>query len=197
MGLVLFCGVALASLRYPSDLYASVLFTLAVTLLLAAVVGVVFRRGRARAGCIGFVVFGWGYLILSFGSWFGTAVSPPALLTTMLLDALYPRLHPAPAAPLISQGWVSAQPVNPPVQGWTSNQSVTMPVSSLTQSTVDFASVSFAPSPNPSRDQFLRVGHSLLAFVAAFLGFVLARAIFTRHDEQEERGRFQETVLRI
>jgi hypothetical protein len=88
MGIVLFCGIAVASLRYASDLWGSLLFTSAFALLLASIVGLALGRGRTRAGWLGFSVFGWGYLALCFGPWFGTGIKAPPLLTTKLFDFL-------------------------------------------------------------------------------------------------------------
>src|SRR2546426_2587590 len=63
---VLFIGLACAALRYASELWAGVSFTLAVGVFLAGSLGVVFRRERARTLCLGFVLFGWGYLFVVF-----------------------------------------------------------------------------------------------------------------------------------
>src|SRR5947209_17145593 len=85
---VLFCGVALAALRSPSTAWASALFTLATGALLVAPLGIIYRRGRRQAFCVGFALFGWGYFLLSL-----VPEARAQLGTTTLLGALHARLH--------------------------------------------------------------------------------------------------------
>jgi hypothetical protein len=101
MIVVLSIGVGFAALKGPSRLWASALFTVTLAVLLGASFGAVARRGLERMAWIGFAVFGWSYLILSFWllPWLnpgGDLLRPPPLLAEQLLDDLHPYLGPAP-----------------------------------------------------------------------------------------------------
>src|SRR5262249_2668962 len=65
LGLVLFLAVACAALRAASDLWESLLFSLALGLLVASVLGAVHRTGGRRAFWLGFALFGGAYLLAS------------------------------------------------------------------------------------------------------------------------------------
>jgi hypothetical protein len=56
-------GVGLAVLVKPNWLWASVLPPVLVFMLLTAILGLLFRRGRKRAYWTGFALFGWVYLL--------------------------------------------------------------------------------------------------------------------------------------
>jgi hypothetical protein len=77
MGIVLACGLALAAIKSPTYQAVSVTFTVALTILLASIVG---------------AIFGWGYAILAFapGAWVEIR---PYLVTSRLLDSLSYRMQ--------------------------------------------------------------------------------------------------------
>jgi hypothetical protein len=85
MGIVLACGLAFAAIRSPTFQAVSVTFTVALTILLASIVGSIF--GRHRVFWIGFAIFGWGYAILALapGSWTNIR---PYLVTSHLINGL-------------------------------------------------------------------------------------------------------------
>src|SRR5580704_16254064 len=95
MGLVIACGVGFAALSSNSPLWSDVVMTLVLGTLFTAVLGAVYRRKRDRAFWCGFLLFGWGYMILAFGPWFQTEIRPH-LITTPLLDFLHGRITPMP-----------------------------------------------------------------------------------------------------
>jgi hypothetical protein len=86
MALILLLAVGMAALRNPTGFWASAIFTAAVALFAVSVVGAMARRGVSRFSWAGLAVFGWAYLIISFGPWPGNAVGPPPLLPSSLLD---------------------------------------------------------------------------------------------------------------
>ena len=53
-----------------------------------AVLAVVYRRQERRAFWLGFALFGWGYMALTWESWWGSGADRPAMLTSMTLDHL-------------------------------------------------------------------------------------------------------------
>jgi hypothetical protein len=181
MAVIGFCGVAFAGLRSASDLWASVLFTVAVVLLLGVILGAWHSRGRARAGWFGFLVFGWGYLIFSFGTWFSAPLGPPPLLSTHLLDLLYPRVHPSPPQLSETQGWLVSQPVS--TQTWGSVQPAS--VQSPNISRLTFAGPAAPAVGGPNRENFVRSGHSLLVIVVALMGSAFARFLFDKRRDSD------------
>ena len=93
MAVVLLIAVGFAALRSPTELWASVIFTLAGFILLVAVIKAVGQEGSGRNFWLGFSVFGWGHLLLAFWSSIGFRSSPnlvpfPKLLTSRLADVL-------------------------------------------------------------------------------------------------------------
>jgi hypothetical protein len=81
-GLMIFTalfGTAAASLLNASRLWASVIPMLTTMLLLASILGMTFRRGESRAAWAGFMVFGWGFVLLSMlGNWSKDALVNPS-----------------------------------------------------------------------------------------------------------------------
>jgi hypothetical protein len=99
MGVIVFVAVGFAALRYPTELWASVIFTLAGLILLVAVVKVVHQEGPGRSFWLGFSVFGWGHLLLAFWSSIGFNSTPhlvpfPKLLTSRLADVVLLSINP-------------------------------------------------------------------------------------------------------
>ena len=69
MAVVLIVAVGFAGLRAASSLWASAVFSAAVTLFATALLGAAARRGPARMVWLGFCVFGWTYLLATFWLW--------------------------------------------------------------------------------------------------------------------------------
>jgi hypothetical protein len=98
MAAVIFIGLGFAALRSASLLWVSAVFTLTVTVLLAAILGAMARRGRARMTWAGFALFGWIYFGTTFGPWAdGNGVKAPPYMTRWVLDY--------PAARLWNTNW--------------------------------------------------------------------------------------------
>jgi hypothetical protein len=88
MAVVLLPGLGLGALRANSEVWASAMFTGAVVLFSASVVGAIVGSGITRSMSTGMAVFGWVYLIIAFGPWTKDATGPPPLLTSALLEYL-------------------------------------------------------------------------------------------------------------
>src|SRR5438270_6584328 len=104
MGLVVVAGVGIAALRYPSANWAGVLFTVALGVVLTAVLGAVARRGPGRLAWVGMATFGGTYLVLSLWliPWLHDDPLRPPYLASEALEALHPAIGPQappPAAP--------------------------------------------------------------------------------------------------
>jgi hypothetical protein len=91
-------AVACAALRFASELWASAVLTATIGMLLTGVLGMVLRRGPARAFWFGFTVFGSAYLILAFAPWCSTNIRPQ-LLTSKLLGYAHRKMAPYGSAP--------------------------------------------------------------------------------------------------
>ena len=89
MGAVLVLAVGFAGLSTASALWASAVFTLAVTLLAGAILGAVACRGPSRIAWLGFAVFGWTYVPATFWLWpVPNGVTAPPFLAKALLGTL-------------------------------------------------------------------------------------------------------------
>ncbi len=94
-GMMLVClyvAICLASLLSPSQFTADFLYTVQICLLFTSVLGVALRRQAERAFWLGFAVFGWGYLFLTYLTWWGGA--PPLMYTSRLMHRLLPPWLP-------------------------------------------------------------------------------------------------------
>jgi MFS family permease len=84
----LVAGVALAAAREPTEPWANGAFSLALLVLGIALLGILFRRGSARAYWSGFALLGWGYMFLAFGPWCDAKVAP-LLITKTVCEYLH------------------------------------------------------------------------------------------------------------
>jgi hypothetical protein len=161
MGIVLACGLGFAAIKSPTFQVVSVTFTVALTILLASIVGAIF--GRYRAFWIGFAIFGWGYAILALapGAW--TSVRP-YLVTSHLINGL-------------------ANAMNLPRGG--------AGLTNFTMREVPFQEDSGLGDWNGTYtgNRLQRIGHSLAAVVHGVAGGVLAAWLAKRaRDRERERG---------
>jgi hypothetical protein len=69
MAVVFIFAVGFAGLRASSPLWASAIFSIAIALFAAAILGVAAFRGPNRMAWLGFGVFGRTYLLATFWLW--------------------------------------------------------------------------------------------------------------------------------
>ena len=94
MALVLFLSLAFTALRYSSGIAAGITCLLSLGILLLAVPGVVYQRSGGRAFCLGFALFGWGYIAMAYQTWSQQEDTDAwGLVTTRILDGIEPSLH--------------------------------------------------------------------------------------------------------
>jgi hypothetical protein len=72
---VAFVGLALTAIREGSVAWITGMAWMLVTLLSAAILGVIYRRGPARVFWSGFAVFGWVYLLMVHSSMISNTLS--------------------------------------------------------------------------------------------------------------------------
>src|SRR5262249_29134977 len=145
---------------------AGVLLMLGLGVLGLAVLGVAYRRGRTRAGWLGFALFGGGYLALTLGPWAVDAIRPQ-LATSQLLDALHAKLAPEPTGRQMLDDlavWVALDTGDVTARPFAAGRG-----SAARKLLARIASPS---DPEP----FRRVDHGLFALLAGVLGATAARA---------------------
>ena len=194
LGLVLFVAVAVAALREADDLWDTGLFTLAVSLLLASVLLAVHRTDQERAFWLGFALVGWSYLIASLIPQVGSR-----LLTTkalLYLDSKVSRTTPMglAVADFDSDGQVDLFVANASApnalyrnQGDGTFRDVTSG-QAATVSTSSGGVIVWKPSlpwrllvgSGGTSENFVRIGHSILALIIALGGGRLSRWLLER-----------------
>jgi hypothetical protein len=107
LGLVAVAAVGLASLKYATVVWTSIAATLTLGLLLAAVLGAVFLRGKDRGFWAGFALFGIAYLTMV--NWSGVGGQTGHGLTGGLSE-LAEWVHPEPPRTLAPAPGVRATP---------------------------------------------------------------------------------------
>jgi hypothetical protein len=88
-------ALVLSSLRFPSEGAAAAVLLVTQAVLAVAILAVVYRTQERRAFWLGFALFGWGYMALTWESWCGYGANRPEMLTSMALHQLeYYFRHP-------------------------------------------------------------------------------------------------------
>ncbi len=157
MATVLVAAVGFAALKNASAWWSSALFTFTVALFLIATVGAI--RGGNKTFWLGFALFGWSYMIVSYEPWSKLATTPPSLVTTELLNRLYPHISSVPPDEVM----ISGKGV------WKDSRSIKV-VSVAKAGTITF----FRNDMN----DFLQVGHFLASWLFAFVGGTTASRLF-------------------
>ncbi len=172
--LVLLLGVGFGALRESNDAWDSSIFNLTLGMLLISILLAIHRAEKRRAFWMGFALFGWIYLGLSL-----VPSIESRLITTKALAYLDSKV-----ADRIVQG----------IFGWNISSSTPTPidVSSNLAPIVNFPNGNLEPEPvlgnvyltSPSAgtasgttENFIRIGHSLFALLAAWLGGQLSRRL--------------------
>ena len=171
----LICGVAFAALKESNDWWEKGTFTLVVLALLSAVLLAIHRDGARRAFWIGFALFGLVYLSLS--------LIPPVesrLISSQALGYVYSKL-PGQNAPNI------VLTITTPGATAANSQNATIAFNSTgTQlATMNNGSVRVwnAATGKPlswwggSPENFVKIGHTFIALLLAWLGGILSRRL--------------------
>jgi hypothetical protein len=168
MGLVVVVAVGVAALRFATELWAGILLMLTLGALGAAVLAFHERTGARRAWWRGFALFGWGYVVLALGPWASEWIAP-GLPTTIALDGLYARSHPAgEGAPARDLTRLALRDYIVAVNG-------SPGPSTAVAFSPDGRVVLGAASTNPAPEPFRQVGHCLWTLLVACVGGVVGR----------------------
>jgi hypothetical protein len=183
---VAFVAVAIAALKEPTDWWDCGLFSLTLASLLLSTLMAVHRTGQARAFWMGFSLFGMAYLVAS--------LVPPVetrLITTKGLYYLEAKkqgrdmtqvklfIRQSGDANLASNGY-SVTFMNQPVAVRSTRPSAG--ATSLSLGTL-------VVGPGGTPEDFVRVGHSLIALLLAFVGGHVSRLLHASDSEAGTTGR--------
>jgi hypothetical protein len=172
--LVLVLGVSFAALRESDEVWDGGVFTLVLAVLLVSALLAVHRTEERRAFWSGFALFGAGYL--------GLSLVPPIesrLITTKALafiDSKVPRSMPAGFAyfDYDNDGRMDLYVVN-------NSQPNALYLNKGNGTFRLWARGSVGTTEN-----FMRIGHSLLALIAAVVGGQLSRRLYGKERERVE-----------
>jgi hypothetical protein len=171
LAVVLFLAVAFAALREATDLWDSGVFSVTAGLLIASVLLAAHRTGRRRAFWLGLALVGGAYLAAS--------LIPPVesrLLTTKGLAYLDSKIPGRTVAFTVT--------FTSPSQAGTQNVAFSSSGRSLTLTSSGAVRIWNAATgvlmsgPGGTSENFLRIGHSLLALVLAYVGGRLSRWLY-------------------
>jgi hypothetical protein len=154
------CGVGFAALAEPTKLWATVLFVLALIAFAVAALAAVFTHGPNRINLTVFAFFGSAYLVLAFGPWFREEVRPH-LPTTWIIEKL-PQKH------------LEILKCPEDLESIPGPGNLTYSVSGFQR----WNAVPFVTSPNLDVSIREQIGHSLFAFIFAFMASSIARFTF-------------------
>jgi hypothetical protein len=88
-------AVGLAALNSPSRLTVGLVTIVTLGVLLAAILGAIYRAGEARAFWLGFAVFGWSYFLVAFSPVFSDVKAQIDLPLRAFRDAFFTVRIPA------------------------------------------------------------------------------------------------------
>jgi hypothetical protein len=175
LGLVILVAVAVAALREATDAWDSGVFGVTLVVLLTSVLLAMHRTESRKAFWLGFALFGWAYLVMS--------LVPPIevrLPTTQGLAFLDSKVADRPASMTFGLPTSSSNgTLNDAKRYWASkvNGSTIDSSQTATVRLWDAATGRLVVGPSGTSENFVRIGHSLLALVLAFVGGCLSRSL--------------------
>jgi hypothetical protein len=175
VGVIVFFGVSFAALRESNDLWESGIFTLTLGVLFVSILLAVHRNEANRAFWVGFALFGWGYLALA-----QVPSIESRLLTTKglaYLDSKVPG-RPSAVATILLSAINSANSGNQVQNVAFSLDGLKVGTSSRGVVRVwDAATGKLLSGWGGTTEHFVRIGHSLIALIAAWIGGLLSRRL--------------------
>jgi hypothetical protein len=184
---ILFAGFGFAALREANEIWDSSVFSTTVAVLLISILLAIHRTENRRAFWLGFALLGWAYLALSL-----VPSIQSRLITTKALALLdskvqrsirggfaYPDYDNDGATDLFVVNNTQPIPlrVNKGNGGWIAD--VTPMAGSYPTRFTNILTGRSLPEFGTT-EYFIRIGHSLLAIVAAILGGLLSRRLYTK-----------------
>jgi hypothetical protein len=175
LGVILFVAVGFAALRESDDLWDSGIFTLTLGVLLVSILLAVHRGEAKQAFWVGFALFGWGYLALSL-----IPSIESRLVTTKGLayvDSKVPRRPPGVVTLTLAD--IALRSTSNQIQkvAFTVDGTKVAASSHGVVRLWDGATGKLLSGWSGTTENFIRIGHSLFALVAAWLGGHVSRRL--------------------
>ncbi len=194
IGFVVICAVAFAALKESSDWWERGTFTLTLLVLLTSVLLASHRTGARRAYWLGFALFGCVYL--------GLSLIPPVesrLVTSPGLAYLYSKLPgQSPQRFVLRLTTTAGGNVNQPIQSATLSNTfpqntASSPVSLQFWDSLALVNSTVLTGSGSSPENFVKIGHSLVALLLAWFGGILSRRLSRR--SRPLAGGLQDTAV--
>ncbi len=161
-------AIGLAALWEATEVWDSAVFGATLALLSLAALMAMHRREARRAFWFGFVVFGWTYVVVSLVP--SVQARLPTTLALIKLDGML-----ADRAIAFTAGGVAFKSVRYTVRSAAYSTDGSTLVATGPGSIQVWSSTTGKPISVPgTTENFVRIGHSLFALVAAYLGGVLS-----------------------
>jgi hypothetical protein len=196
IGLMAFVGVGCAAMVNASAGWCSAAAIFLMLALLNSIVGAICCRGRERVYWIGFLVFGWGSLLLLFNESLFSIRSPePSSIVNNVfisrhLKSLYDVTHTSPQNYAVATGTVAAPPGVAPVGNSTFTFVPAGTYSGAT--TISSGTLSLAAVDSSPEHYFVIIGNLLFVMLCALVGGFFARSVYAlpgkSENETEKKG---------
>lgn len=183
MILVLLLGVGFAALRESNEIWDSSIFSITLGMLLISILLGFHRTEKRRAFWLGFALFGSAYLGLSL-----VPSIESRLMTTKAMAFLDSKVTRSIPAGLTYNGWTDTLVVNnsqPIPLNFNKRTGVDPDVVFVDELIPNILVKRLLIGSSRTSENFMRIGHSLLALIAAFLGGLLSRHFFAKNREPD------------
>ena len=178
---VLFVAVGFAALRESSELWDSGVFTLVLTVLLTSILLAIHRTESRRAFWTGFALFGWTYLALSLVPSIESRLATTKALA--YLDSKEPG-RPQNFFKLHVTGGTPGNQVQAVAFSLDGNRLATS--SRRTVRLWDATTGRLLGGWAGTTENFVRIGHSLIALLAGWFGGLLSRRLWRASRSPKE-----------
>ena len=156
----LMCGV-LALMRYPTHFNVIAMFSITLSVLVAAMIGAITARGTVQAFCVGFAIAGGIHLVLAFTGWFGKGTNQ-VLFSRYCLDQLAASLDYRP----VEQGSFGV---------------------AMEDLTLSYVAADYAPGRVTHYYKCIAMGQSLITLILAMVGGWLGAHFHALRSETKSR----------
>jgi hypothetical protein len=189
LGVILLFGVGFAALRESNALWESGAFTLTIGVLLISILLGIHRVGKGRAFWLGFAIFGSAYLGLSL-----VPSIEPRLITSKALAYLASKVPRSSRSGLAYFDFDNDGAMDLFVVNNSQPNSLFLNKGNDLLDNVTPAAGSHATwfsnilmGSSGTTENFVRIGHALLALIVAFLGGLLSRYLHVKNREPHAR----------